>query len=247
MQIKQIFEKQNATAAAVLGLALIVVAVIAGFFLSSLRSSGNVLTTTGSAKMSVVSDSGKLSGSVLAYANEFDLATGYKKIDRDTEKVKAFLIKNGATEEEITISPVNLNQDYSYNDGGQNLPKRYELRATVTVNSTDVTKITNISNLVDDVAGEGVLFQTYGAQYYYSGLADARVALLGDAIVDAKARAREIAKASGGNVGKLKTATSGVVQVLPPNSIDISDYGTYDTSTIDKDVMVTVRATFIIR
>ncbi len=247
MQIKQIFEKQNATAAAVLGGALIIVAVIAGFFMSSLRSSGNVLTTTGSAKMSVVSDSAKLSGSVLAYASEFDLATGYKKIERDTEKVKAFLVKNGATEEEITISPVNLNQDYSYNDGGQNLPKRYELRATVTVNSTDVTKITNISNLVDDIASEGVLFQTYGAQYYYSGLAEARVALLGDAVKDAKSRAREIAKASGGNVGKLKTATSGVVQVLPPNSIDISDYGTYDTSTVDKDVMVTVRATFIIR
>ena len=247
MQIKQIFEKQNATAAAVLGGALIIVAVIAGFFMSSLRSSGNVLTTTGSAKMSVVSDSAKLSGSVLAYASEFDLATGYKKIERDTEKVKAFLVKNGATEEEITISPVNLNQDYSYNDGGQNLPKRYELRATVTVNSTDVTKITNISNLVDDIASEGVLFQTYGAQYYYSGLAEARVALLGDAVKDAKSRAREIAKASGGNVGKLKTATSGVVQVLPPNSIDISDYGTYDTTTVDKDVMVTVRATFIIR
>ena len=247
MQIKQIFEKQNATAAAVLGGALIIVAVIAGFFMSSLRSSGNVLTTTGSAKMSVVSDSAKLSGSVLAYASEFDLATGYKKIERDTEKVKAFLVKNGATEEEITISPVNLNQDYSYNDGGQNLPKRYELRATVTVNSTDVTKITNISNLVDDIASEGVLFQTYGAQYQCSTLAEARVALLGDAVKDAKSRAREIAKASGGNVGKLKTATSGVVQVLPPNSIDISDYGTYDTSTVDKDVMVTVRATFIIR
>ena len=247
MQIKQIFEKQNATAAGVLGVALIVVAIVAGFFISSLRSSGNVLTTTGSAKMSVVSDSAKLSGSVLAYATEFDLSSGYKKIDRDSAKVKEYLLKNGATEEEITISPVVLTEQYNYSDSGAAQPKKYELRATVTFDSKDIAKVTAISNGIDDVVNDNVLFQTYGAQYYYSGLADARVALLGDAVKDAKARAREIAKASGGNVGKLKTATSGVVQVLPPNSIDISDYGTYDTSTVDKDVMVTVRATFIIR
>lgn len=247
MNIRTIFEKQNATAAGVLGVALIVVAVIGGIIVGNVRGTGNTLTTTGSAKMSVVSDSGKLSGSVLAYASEFDLSSGYQKIDRDTAKVKDYLMKAGATEEEITISPVALNEQYNYNNDAVNQPKRYELRATITVDSKDVEKITRISNGVDDVVSTGVLFQTYGAQYYYSGLADARVSLLGDAIRDAKNRAREIARASGGNVGKLKTATSGVVQVLPPNSIDISDYGTYDTTTIDKDVMVTVRAAFIIR
>jgi len=34
------------------------------------------------------------------------------------------------------------------------------------------------------------------------------------------------------------------VQVMPVNSVDISDYGNYDTSTIDKDVMVTVKTIF---
>lgn len=247
MNIKNIFERQNATAAGVLGAAIVIVAIIAGLFLSSLRTSGNVLTATGSAKTQVVSDSGKLSGSVIAYATEFDLATGYAKIDRDTKKTKDFLLKAGATEEEITISPVVLNEQYNYGEGAANQPKRYELRTTVSVDSTDVPKITSISNAVDDLASQGVLFQTYGAQYFYSKLADLRVSLLGDAIKDAKARAKEIAKASGSNVGKLKSATSGVVQVLAPNSIDTSDYGTYDTSTVDKDVMVTVRASFIIK
>ncbi len=246
MQIKQIFEKQNATAAGVLGVGIVVAVIIAGLFVSNIRSAGNTLTSTGSAKMNVVSDSAKLSGSVLAYASEFDLASGYAKIDRDTARVKEFLLKAGAAEEEITISPVILNEQYNYNNN-ESAPKRYELRATVTVDSKDVTKVTKIGNDVDGLAASGVLFQTYGAQYFYSGLADARVALLGDAVKDAKDRAKEIANASGGRVGKLKTATSGVVQVLPPNSIDVSDYGSYDTSTVDKQVSVTVRATFVIK
>jgi hypothetical protein len=78
-------------------------------------------------------------------------------------------------------------------------------------------------------------------------LSDLRVSLLGDALKDAKARANEIARASNQNIGKLKSASSGVVQVLAPNSTDTSDYGTYDTSTINKDISVTVRATFVVR
>lgn len=247
MNFKNIFEKPNTYPAAILGVAFIACVIIAGIFVNSIKNSGNTLTSTGSAKMEVVSDSGKLSGSVLVYATEFDLANAYKKMDRDTQKVKDFLIKNGATEEEVTISPVVLNEQYNYGEGASSQPKRYELRATVSVDSPDVAKITKISNMVDDLAGEGVLFQTYGAQYFYSKLAEARVSLLGDALKDAKARAKEIAKASGGNIGKLKTATSGVVQVLSPNSIEISDYGSYDTSTVEKDVSVTVRATFFVK
>jgi hypothetical protein len=39
----------------------------------------------------------------------------------------------------------------------------------------------------------------------------------------------------------------GVVQVTQPNSVDISDYGNYDVSTIEKEVMITVRASFSLK
>ncbi len=245
MQIKQIFEKQNATAAGVLGASLIVMAIVAGIFLSNLRSSGNVLTSTGSAKTSVISDSAKFSGSVIAYGAQFELPTRYKEMEASTAKVKAYLLENGVTEEELVISPITQFEQYDYNNTGG--PKQFQLSQMISVNSADVEKVTKISNGVSAIAKSGVLFQTNGAQYFYSDLASLRVSLLGEAVKDAKARAKEIAKASGGNVGKLKSATSGVVQVLAPNSIDTSDYGTYDTTTVEKEVMVTVRATFIIR
>ena len=73
------------------------------------------------------------------------------------------------------------------------------------------------------------------------------MALIGKAVQDAKARAESIAKSTGQSVGALKSASSGVVQVMAPNSVDISDYGSYDTSTIDKQIMVTARATFFLK
>jgi hypothetical protein len=39
----------------------------------------------------------------------------------------------------------------------------------------------------------------------------------------------------------------GVFQVTAPNSIDISDYGTYDTSSVRKQITAIVRASFTIR
>jgi hypothetical protein len=71
-----------------------------------------------------------------------------------------------------------------------------------------------------------------------------RVKLLTAAIEDATDRANAIAQNSGRSVGQLKNAVGGVVQVLPAGGVDISDYGSYDTASINKEVMVTTRATF---
>jgi hypothetical protein len=51
----------------------------------------------------------------------------------------------------------------------------------------------------------------------------------------------------GKKVGQLKSASSGVVQVMSANSLDISDYGSYDTSKIEKNIMLTVKATFTLK
>ena len=42
--------------------------------------------------------------------------------------------------------------------------------------------------------------------------------------------------ATGGSLGGLRSVDVGVFQVTAPNSTEVSDYGVYDTSTLDKDV-----------
>ena len=84
-------------------------------------------------------------------------------------------------------------------------------------------------------------------EYYVSTLPQLRVSLVGQAVKDAKARAVEMANSGDSSVGALKSAASGVVQVLAPNSTSVEDYGSYDTSTIQKQVMVTARAVFYVK
>jgi hypothetical protein len=51
----------------------------------------------------------------------------------------------------------------------------------------------------------------------------------------------------GAKVSKLTSLSSGVFQVTARNSVEVSDYGSYDTSTIAKKVTATVRADFSVR
>jgi hypothetical protein len=167
--------------------------------------------------------------------------TGYAQIASDLKIVQAFMAKNGITDKQIIVLPVSLMQDYSQN---ANDPKRYTLMQSIEIDTTDVVKITDIAKNVDSIVNQGVLFQSNPVEYYYSQLDKARVELLTAATADAQARAAAMAKSSGQSVGKLQSASSGVVQVLSKGAIDNGDYGQYDTSKIDKDIAVTVRATF---
>jgi hypothetical protein len=108
----------------------------------------------------------------------------------------------------------------------------------------DVEGITAISKKITELASKGVIVSIQSLEYYYSKLPDLRVSLLTDAVKDAKARAEKIAAGTGRSVGSVQSASSGVVQVLAPNSVDVSDYGNYDTWSIEKEIMVTVKASF---
>jgi len=72
----------------------------------------------------------------------------------------------------------------------------------------------NVTTLVN----RGYSISPRQPEYYVSNLPELRVQLLGKAVADAKARATEIAKSGGASVGPLQSASSGVVQVLAPNS-----------------------------
>ena len=64
--------------------------------------------------------------------------------------------------------------------------------------------------------------------------------------IASRARADEIAAASGVSTRKLLNSSVGVFQITEPFSTEVSDYGMYNTSTRQKDITVTVRAGFLI-
>ncbi len=231
-----------------LALALVVGAIILGAFYYQAQSVNmkDILSVTGSTKTTVTSDQAKLSIAIARQVPLSQLATGYTAVARDLTLTKALLTREGIPASAILESPVSMNQFYD----GTNTPgaeTKYELRQTLTVQSSDVTKITDISKKIPSLTSEGALVSIQSLEYYYSKLADLRVSLLSDAIKDAKARAAKIAEGTGREVGAVQSASNGVVQLLPPNSVEISDYGSYDTSSIEKEVMVTLKASFYLK
>ena len=233
---------QNTGSAVIVGIALILATIIGASSFYNVRSLDNTLSVTGSTKTRVKADLVKWTISTNSIVSQGEVSYAYTKVADNTAKIKAFLLKNGIVAEQITISPI-YNDDYW---SGNNI-RQVNVRQTITVNSKEVERIKTVSENMTALAQQGVSFAPESPQYSVSSLPELRVSLIGKAVVDAKARATEIAESMGQSVGKLKSASSGVVQVLQPDSNEVSDYGQYDTMTIDKDVMVTVRATFLLK
>ena len=71
-----------------------------------------------------------------------------------------------------------------------------------------------------------------------------KIELLELATIDAKNRAKAMLKATGDNVGQIKSVKMGVFQITPINSTNVSDIGISDTSTIEKKITAVANAVF---
>ncbi len=228
----------------VLGLAIIISASIGSFVFYKLKSFDNTLTVTGSATKQVTSDHVKWVGVVTHVTKASTLKQGYADMSRDLLEVQNFLKEKNIPNDQIIVSPVFMDQNYDQPNGAE---RSYTLRQTIDVNSDDVNKISDVAKNIQPLIEKGVIFSTQSLEFTYSKLPEERVALLSEAVKDAKARASKLAESSGKKVGQLKSASSGVVQVLSANSLDISDYGSYDTSKVEKNIMLTVKASFTLK
>jgi hypothetical protein len=229
----------------IIGIAIVIGTIIGSVTFYQVKSLDNTLSVTGSAKEKVTADTVKWTASFSRIVSVLDIKSGYTQMANDQAIVEKFLKDAKIDDTAVTISPVTMSEIYNNNDNGA--PKQYTLNQMVQVQSSDVQGITALAKNVSPIIDKGVIFSNQSPEYYYSKLPEARVNLLSDAIKDAQNRASKIASSTGKKVGSLKSASMGVVQVLQENSNDTADYGTYDTSTIDKEVMVVVKAEFVLQ
>lgn len=235
--------------AILLGLSIVGSALVVSNTIYNVKNLDNILTVTGSTRFKVVSDTVKWTANISKTVKMSDLKNGYIQIAKDMSNVTKFYKDNGISESEIKTYPVYMDKDWSYNNTNQNPEDQlYILRQLVEVNSPNVESISNLAKDTAKLASVNALYSTQSVEYYYSKLPELRVSLLSDAIKDAKLRAEKIAESNYQNVGSLRSASMGSVLVLAPNSnVEDGQWGSYDTSSLDKEIMVTVRASFIIK
>lgn len=229
--------------ALILGLSFLLSAIIISNTFLNVKRLDNNISVSGSAKIAVSSDSARWTGNFSRSAEISQLKEGYNLMKQDEKKVRDFLSSNGFADR-FEISPVFMTEVYK---SDSYLPKEYALSQSIEVKSDNVHEVKALAKNVEELIKEGVFFSPDPVAYYYSGLPEARVSMLPEAIKDAKERASSIAKSSDKKVDSVKSVSMGVVQVMSAGAIDISDYGSYDTSSIDKEIMITVKAVFALK
>ncbi len=205
------------------------------------------LAVTGSAKRSIKADLGILSGSLGV--------TGLTQQEANTElanqakQLTAAFAAEGFTADKIERSPVSIENVYETNAEGNstgvirgfNAYQRFEVR------SGDVQSIKKLSLKIGEVVNSGISFQVNQPQYLYTKLATIRVDMQEEATKDAKTRASRIVKATGQDLGNLRDASMGVIQVTAKDATEFEDTGSLDTTSIDKDITAVVRLSFAIK
>jgi len=140
------------------------------------------------------------------------------------------------------MSPVTSRPQYEVAPGGAQTGRvvGYEFDRTFELNSNDVALVTRVAAGASTLISEGVNINSWPPQYFFRDLNPVKVRLIGAATRDAQLRAEQFAAGSGVTVGALRSATQGVFQITRPNSTETADYGSYDTSTVEKVVKAVV-------
>ena len=223
-----------------LALGLIVSAVVVGRSLERIKLAGDKIMVKGYAEEKVVSDAGTWRGSVTVRAS--DLQAGYSELEKDTSRVKQMLEVAAGRGAAVSVAPVTTRTVYETGPGGAQTGRvaGYELERGFELTSSDIDLITRIAGEASSLISEGVNINSFPPQYFFGNLNAVKVRLIGAATRDAQLRAEQFAANSGVTVGPLRSASQGVFQITRPNSTDTADYGSYDTSTVEKVVKAVV-------
>jgi uncharacterized protein len=209
------------------------------------RSRQDMITVTGSARRSVVSDTVVWRASLTS--TQPTPADASRELGAWVGRVQAFLRSSGAADTEVRLEPIATETLPQVGPDGHTETGRvggYKLTRAFEVRSSRVKEITDIVQKSSALLTEGIPLTAQPPQYLYGQLPTLRPELLADPSRDAKTRADRLVAAAGGRLGRLQSVSAGVFQITAPGSTDTSGEGVYDTSTVDKDVTAVVNLTF---
>ncbi len=237
--------ESRVTAAGVIGAALVASALIGGWAVGNLRRAGDQIVVTGSATRPVRSDRAVWRLDVTGQSPSQVEAT--RAAARGAQAVREWLVSNGFADSAVTTrTPFTMVQNEWINGMETGRVLGYRVSQQVEVRTPDVDRVASLAGDLTALLDRGVPVVGQAPEYLFSGLAGIRGPLLAEATQDARTRAEEIVTAAGAKVGRIKAVQVGVFQVRQRESVEVSDYGMYDTSDREKDVTGVIRVTFAI-
>lgn len=210
------------------------------------KFSTEVISVTGSAEQNIVSD--YMVWKLQFSRRDITMTGAFTLLKDDLTKVEKYLSDKSITPQEITIAPVETSVLYKKNGKGNdtNLIEAYQLIQNIEVRSSEVNKVTNVSRNATELIDQGISLISQAPEYFYTKLADLKVEMLAKATQNSRERAENMAKSTGNKIGFMRQARMGVFQITPINSFEISDWGTNDTTSLEKKVTAVVNVSFAI-
>jgi len=209
----------------------------------------NSITVTGASTESFESDIAKWSVQVRARGGtQID---SFNKHKESMKKTINFLKANGIEDgikQEVYLGPASIKEyETKHPKTNEIIRSEWITYQSIEIQSNDVHRIQKTHSKITELLGDGVLVRPSSPEFTYSKLADKRVDMLAKAAKDARIRAEAIALQAGSEVGGLKKVNTGVFQITVPNSTRVSSWGSYDTTTIKKDITAVMGVTFAVK
>jgi uncharacterized protein len=208
----------------------------------------NVIHVTGMGSRNFDSDLIVWRGSFSKTSN--DLAAASAALESDRNTIKNYLVGKGIQENEIVFSAMEINKNYSNirNSEGDIVGSEltgYSLSQMITIESSEVAKVEQISREVTELIASGVEFYSESPEFYYTKLAELKIEMVSEATADARLRAEKIALSSESHLGNLQNAEMGIFQIVGQNSDeDYSWGGAFNTSSRRKTASITMQLNF---
>ncbi|MEM1186942.1 MAG: SIMPL domain-containing protein [Pseudomonadota bacterium] len=198
--------------ALVLAVGVIAAAAILGQGLQQFRMSDRSIVIKGLAEQTVDSDFATWDLNVRRAGDSF--ASVQQALATDRDRVVAFLRERGFSDDELEIRPLVVIDAYSREYASANSPTRYSGSGLVVVKSGRVDAVQTAALATDPLIAVGVQLDVgTGPQYELRALNAAKGPLLQAAVNNAKTQAASFAEQAGADLGALKSANQGVIQI----------------------------------
>jgi len=160
----------------------------------------------------------------------------------------AELLKVGLEAGEIEVGGVSFYPVNRWVNGREtNEFMYYSLSQNVRVCSKKVELITLGFGSLNAMLASGTQISVRDPEYFISDPEQYKLELTEAAAASARRRAEVMAANGGAKLGRLLSARLGVIQINRPASSAMSDYGVYDTSSLEKVIKIVVALEFSVK
>jgi len=226
-------------AALLLSAAIVISTLIAAKAFVKVKGYGQTISVTGAASKPIRSNRALWEGTISVGA--VGIESAYPILKAHLAQAEAFLTQEGLQPGQYEIGAVQINKNHNREGNVTG----YTLRQTVSVALDDVDRVTELAKKSSSLVEAGIEFYSGQPRYLFTGLDDLKIEMIRAATENAKERARQLAEITGRKVGAPTSARVRVFQIRPLNSQDVSDYGMSDVTSIDKEIVSTVNASFL--